>query len=175
MVFVRDISGKKTIPGIKISISNFIKFGIPIILEFLREPEKLLNYRDQDYINSGDFGIVMGVMVKSHSEAASGYSHGIVLNNISSSDESDSEDEVIKEARFVLSDSVNARLFKETPNLPEPTPIRNMNFNNNINLARASPQSNHIGNKIVNGRIERLQERDLETSSMINIHRGVCL
>ena len=76
-----------------------------------------------------------------------------------SSEESDSEDDVIREARLVLSDSINARLYRENPN-PPPQPIRNVNSNNNINLARATPQNNDIGNRMVNGRIERLQVRE---------------
>ena len=86
-----------------------------------------------------------------------------------SSEESDSEDDVIREARLVLSDSINARLYRENPN-PPPQPIRNVNSNNNINLARATPQNNDIGNRMVNGRIERLQVRSKnEISNLITL------
>ena len=81
---------------------------------------------------------------------------------------SSSEDEIIKEARLVLSDSINSKLYTEPNNSEEVRPMRSVGDSKvRIGPVNAKEQ-NSIGNKIVNNRIERLQKKCIEVLGEIN-------
>ena len=81
---------------------------------------------------------------------------------------SSSEDEIIKEARLVLSDSINSKLYTEPNKSDEIRPMRSAGESKvRIGPLHAKEQ-NSIGNKIVNNRIERLQKKCIEVLGEIN-------
>jgi len=85
-----------------------------------------------------------------------------------SSSMSSSEDEIIKEARLVLSDSINSKLYTEPSKSEEIRPMRSVGGSKvRIGPVNAKEQ-NSIGNKIVNNRIERLQKKCIEVLGEIN-------
>lgn len=74
----------------------------------------------------------------------------------------------------MLSDSINSKLYHDKDIRPDPKPMRNAG-QNNIKIARRVPQApNTIGNKILNSKIERLQNRCIELLGNVNfnnVHR----
>ena len=94
----------------------------------------------------------------------------------SSLSDTSSEDEVIREARLVLSDSINSKLYHDIDHRGHPKVMRNSG-QKNIQLAGRAPKvENTIGNKIVESRVERLQQRCIQLLGEVNfnhVHRYV--